>query len=243
MRGELRSDLRQGAAQAPQGACGAPGGAEGFRAALGAARRAAWMPILSRMAAGALALVGLAAIGAAARRSPELTSLMPQLPVGLAQLSGPVPAAPAASPGASGARPPATADEPPGPARAPPEQPVRAVTPPSDAERPCAEHAASPALRAPQQSLVDLNTADVRQLQRLPGVGAKRAQAIVELRQRLGGFRGASDLLRIRGIGRRTLERMAPLLVVRSTAEDGPAAAEPLTEEREEPNPPRSAAR
>ena len=61
---------------------------------------------------------------------------------------------------------------------------------------------------------VALNRAGVGELMRLPGVGAKRAAAIVELRQRLGRFRQLNDLLRIKGIGPRTLERMLPELVL-----------------------------
>jgi len=61
---------------------------------------------------------------------------------------------------------------------------------------------------------VILNRASALELQRLPGVGAKRAAAILELRQRLGRFRQPGDLLRVRGIGRRTLERMLPQLVL-----------------------------
>ena len=63
-----------------------------------------------------------------------------------------------------------------------------------------------------------LNLAGPAELQRLPAVGAKRAAAIVELRQRLGRFRRASELLRIKGIGPRTLERMLPLLVLDAAA-------------------------
>ena len=59
-----------------------------------------------------------------------------------------------------------------------------------------------------------LNRADAAELQRLPGVGAKRAEAILALRERLGRFRHASDLLRVKGIGRRSLERMLPHLVI-----------------------------
>jgi competence protein ComEA len=61
---------------------------------------------------------------------------------------------------------------------------------------------------------VVLNLADATELQRLPGVGAKRAEAIVQLRTRLGGFQRANDLLRIKGIGPRTLERMLPHLTL-----------------------------
>jgi competence protein ComEA len=65
---------------------------------------------------------------------------------------------------------------------------------------------------------VILNLAGPAELQRLPGVGAKRAAAIVELRQRIGRFRRPSDLLRIKGIGPRTLERMLPMLVLDADA-------------------------
>ena len=52
-----------------------------------------------------------------------------------------------------------------------------------------------------------LNTATAEELTRLKGVGSKRASAIVALRTRLGGFKRISSLLRIRGIGVRTLYR------------------------------------
>jgi competence protein ComEA len=70
-------------------------------------------------------------------------------------------------------------------------------------------------LLAPVQELpVVLNRADAAELRRLPGVGAKRAEAIVLLRQRLGRFRRPNELLRVKGIGPRTLERMLPHLVL-----------------------------
>jgi competence protein ComEA len=71
---------------------------------------------------------------------------------------------------------------------------------------------AAPALTA--DGRVVLNRATVSELMRLPGVGAKRAAAIVEQRQRLGRYREASELLRIKGIGPRTLERLLPQLVL-----------------------------
>ena len=61
---------------------------------------------------------------------------------------------------------------------------------------------------------VILNLASADELTKLPRVGAKRAQAIVELRRKLGRFRQPTDLLRVRGIGRKTLKLMLPLLVV-----------------------------
>jgi competence protein ComEA len=66
---------------------------------------------------------------------------------------------------------------------------------------------------APRDKIV-LNLASAEELTRLPSVGPKRAQAIVELRARLHGFKRTADLLRIRGIGPRGLKRMLPYLVL-----------------------------
>lgn len=61
---------------------------------------------------------------------------------------------------------------------------------------------------------VILNLASADELTRLPGVGAKRAQRIVDLRNKLGRFRKLTDLLRVRGIGAKGLRRMLPHLVL-----------------------------
>jgi competence protein ComEA len=65
---------------------------------------------------------------------------------------------------------------------------------------------------------VILNIASADELTKLPRVGPKRAQAILELRRKLGRFRQPTDLLRVRGIGRKTLKLMLPLLVVDAPA-------------------------
>jgi competence protein ComEA len=59
-----------------------------------------------------------------------------------------------------------------------------------------------------------LNTASAEELTRLPGVGAKRARDIVALRQRLKRFRKFSELLRVRGIGVKSLKKLIPHLVL-----------------------------
>ena len=50
------------------------------------------------------------------------------------------------------------------------------------------------------------------ELDRLPGVGRGTARAIVEARELGGGFAFPEDLLRVRGIGPATLERVRPHL-------------------------------
>ena len=61
---------------------------------------------------------------------------------------------------------------------------------------------------------VDLNMATVDDLRRLPGIGPRRAQAIVDLRAKIGGFKRVEDLMRVRGLGRAATRRLRPLVVV-----------------------------
>jgi competence protein ComEA len=60
-----------------------------------------------------------------------------------------------------------------------------------------------------------LNLADTSDLRHLPGVGPKRAEAIVALRAKLGGrFKRVSDILRVKGIGPKGLKKIEPLVVL-----------------------------
>jgi competence protein ComEA len=61
---------------------------------------------------------------------------------------------------------------------------------------------------------VVLNLASADELTQLPGIGMKRAQAIVALRTKLKRFKHPTDLLRVKGIGPRGLQRMLPHLVL-----------------------------
>jgi competence protein ComEA len=54
--------------------------------------------------------------------------------------------------------------------------------------------------------MVDINNADAKTLQTLDGVGPAKAQAIIEYRQANGPFKSAEDLVKVQGIGERTLE-------------------------------------
>jgi competence protein ComEA len=60
---------------------------------------------------------------------------------------------------------------------------------------------------------IDVNRATREELQRLPGIGPKLSQRIVEERQK-GPFRKVEDLRRVAGIGPKTLERLRPYVVV-----------------------------
>ncbi len=55
---------------------------------------------------------------------------------------------------------------------------------------------------------VDVNTADAAEIaQALSGVGARTAQAIVDYRAKNGPFGSVQDLLKVKGIGPKTLEK------------------------------------
>ncbi|MBM4402785.1 MAG: helix-hairpin-helix domain-containing protein [Candidatus Cloacimonetes bacterium] len=61
--------------------------------------------------------------------------------------------------------------------------------------------------------LIDIRTAAIEELIKLPGIGAKRAQDIIN-RRNTEPFRSTSDLLSIKGIGEKTYLKMRPYLVL-----------------------------
>ena len=60
--------------------------------------------------------------------------------------------------------------------------------------------------------MVDLNAAGQAELETLPGIGPAKAQRILAWRARNGPFRRAIDLRRVRGFGRRSVQRLLPYL-------------------------------
>lgn len=69
-------------------------------------------------------------------------------------------------------------------------------------------------LSSGQEGLVNINTADAERLCDLPGVGEGRAKAIVEYRQKQGGFQKKEDIMQVSGIGEKMYERMEAYLAV-----------------------------
>ncbi len=62
--------------------------------------------------------------------------------------------------------------------------------------------------------LININTADVWLLTALPGIGNTYAQAIVAYRNQNGPFRLISDLLKIKGIGQTTFDKIKGLVTI-----------------------------
>jgi competence protein ComEA len=99
------------------------------------------------------------------------------------------------------------------------------VPAPASAPAPGPDPSPAPAAqtRATSDDPVILNTANVDDLRRLPGIGEKRANGILALRSRLGGrFRAIEDLLKVKGIGRATLRRLRPLVRLDPAPESAP---------------------
>lgn len=55
---------------------------------------------------------------------------------------------------------------------------------------------------------VNINTASSQQLQSLPHIGAVKAQAIIDYRNAHGPFRSTKDIMRVKGIGKATYEKL-----------------------------------
>lgn len=73
--------------------------------------------------------------------------------------------------------------------------------------------AAAPA-DAGRAGTVSLNTADVAQLETLPGVGPVLAARIVQHRASSGGFAAVEDLLLVEGIGEKTFAQLRDLVTL-----------------------------
>lgn len=63
------------------------------------------------------------------------------------------------------------------------------------------------------QFQVDVNQAEWAELILLPGVGPTLAQRLIDDRRERGEFLSVDELMRIRGIGQRTLQRIRPYVL------------------------------
>lgn len=62
--------------------------------------------------------------------------------------------------------------------------------------------------------LININTASAHQLQRLDGIGETTAAAVIEYREKNGSFRSIDELVGVKGIGEKTLEKIRSSITV-----------------------------
>ena len=74
-------------------------------------------------------------------------------------------------------------------------------------------------------AVVDLNTATSAELDALKGVGAAKAKAIIDYRDKNGPFKSVDDLAKVKGFGAKTVDKLRPELTV--TVGGAPAAVAP----------------
>ena len=75
------------------------------------------------------------------------------------------------------------------------------------ANHPCIEYSAEPLK-------INLNKADVKELESLDGIGRSMAEKIVAYRTEVGGFSDISQLLEIKGMGEKKLDAIKDDIVL-----------------------------
>ncbi len=66
----------------------------------------------------------------------------------------------------------------------------------------------------PKEKSINLNKADKTELMKVPGIGTVTADAIIKYREENNGFDDINQLLKVKGIGKKKLEKIAPYLTL-----------------------------
>lgn len=67
---------------------------------------------------------------------------------------------------------------------------------------------------AGNDKLVNINTADAGQLEKLPQIGPKMALRILDFRKSNGNFKRSQDLMKVKGIGEKIFAKLQPLITI-----------------------------
>lgn len=65
----------------------------------------------------------------------------------------------------------------------------------------------TPSIANEQQPALNINNASIEQLEKMKGIGTRKAQAIVEYRLQHGNFGQVDDITKVKGIGSTFLEK------------------------------------
>lgn len=63
--------------------------------------------------------------------------------------------------------------------------------------------------------LININTATAEELEKLPGIGPAKAQAIIDYRNKFGGFKTIEEIKNVKGIGEKTYEKLKDLITIK----------------------------
>ncbi len=66
----------------------------------------------------------------------------------------------------------------------------------------------------PSDQVININTANIDDLDALPGIGIAKANAIIEYREKFGDFTSIDDLLLVPGIGPSILDQIRGMITV-----------------------------
>jgi comEA protein len=66
----------------------------------------------------------------------------------------------------------------------------------------------------PQAEIININTAEKQNLVKLPKIGIVTAERIIRFRDDYGPFKSLDDLLKVKGIGPKTLEKLKPQITL-----------------------------
>jgi comEA protein len=83
----------------------------------------------------------------------------------------------------------------------------------------------SATIKKPPLQPINLNAATSEELQLVPGIGPATAEKILLMRKSYGSFKSVDDLLAIRGIGKKRLDKMRKYLIAGKPAAPGKPAA------------------
>ena len=61
---------------------------------------------------------------------------------------------------------------------------------------------------------LNINTADVKQLTMLLGIGEKTAENIIAFRTQQGNFKAVDDLIKVKGVGEKTMEKIRDYIIL-----------------------------
>lgn len=159
-----------------------------------------WFPVFGKLAVGALVLFSTAYLGQRARTAETYGELnLAGVGSGVVENSKPMRDPMLESVPSQGLEPPRKSAL------------LAATASPSP---PCQNAAKDSVSGVTKDGLIILNEASATELTQLPSVGPARAEAIIKLRERLGRFKKISDLLRVKGIGWKSLKKIQEKVIL-----------------------------